>query len=149
MAPPNNTQLPSNEGRIALAVQAIKQGQFSSVRAAAQAFDISKSTLSRRVKGVDARRDSTPINRKLTPTEESTLVEWILSSDQRGLPVRGDYIRQMANLLLQKRSQDNTLIVGKNWVYNFVQRHDSLESKYTRKYDYQRAKCEDPTIIRD
>jgi hypothetical protein len=52
-------------------------------------------------------------------------------------------------LLLQKQSQDNTLTVSKNWVYNFVQRYDSLESKYTRKYDYQRAKCEDPTIIRD
>jgi hypothetical protein len=75
MAPPNNAQLPSNEGRIALAVQAIKQGQFSSVRAAAQAYDIFKSTLSRRVKGINARRDSTPINRKLTTTEESTLVE--------------------------------------------------------------------------
>jgi transposase-like protein len=75
MAPLNNAQLPSNEGRIALAVQAIKQGQFSSVRAAAQAFDISKSTLSRRVKGVDARRDSIPINRKLTTIEELTLIE--------------------------------------------------------------------------
>jgi hypothetical protein len=31
--------------------------------------------------------------------------------------------------------------------HNFVQRHDSLQSKYTRKYDYQRAKCENPVII--
>ena len=28
-------------------------------------------------------------------------------------------------------------------------RSDSLQSKYNRKYDYQRAKCEDPVIIRD
>jgi RecB family endonuclease NucS len=58
----------------------------------------------------------------------------------------------MANLLLQKRSQldqDNTLTVDQRWVYNFVRRNDSLQSKYTRKYDYQRAKCEDPTTIRD
>jgi hypothetical protein len=72
--------------------------------------------------------------------------------DQRGLPLRTDSVRQMANLLLQKRSQldqDNTLTVGQRWVYNFVRRNDSLQSKYTRKYDYQRAKCEDPTTIRD
>jgi hypothetical protein len=149
MAPPQNTQLAHNEGRIALAMQAIKQGHISSVRAAAQTYDVPKSTLRRRVKGIEARRDSIPLNRKLTTIEESTLVEWILSMDQRGLPVRSDSIRQMANLLLQKRSQDSSLTVGQRWVYNFIQRHDSLQSKYTRKYDYQRAKCEDPTIIRD
>ena len=37
--------------------------------------------------------------------------------------------------------------VGKCWVRNFIQRHDTLRSRYNRKYDYQRAKCEDPTII--
>jgi hypothetical protein len=137
------------EGRIALAVQAFRNGQLPSLRATARAYDVPESTLRSRVKGVETRRDFIPVNRKLTLTEESTLVERILCSDQRGLPVRADYIRQMANLLLQKRSQDNTLTVGINWVYNFVQRHDTLESKYTRKYDYQRAKCEDPTIIRD
>ena len=81
-------------------MQAIKQGQISSLRAAAQTYDVPKSTLRRRVKGTDARRDSIPQNRKLTTTEESTLIEWILSMDQRGLPVRSDSIRQMANLLL-------------------------------------------------
>jgi hypothetical protein len=81
MAPPHNTQLGQKEGRIALAVQAFKQGQFSSLRATAKMYDIPELTLRRRVKGVDARRDSTPINRKLDNTEESTLIEWILSMD--------------------------------------------------------------------
>jgi Tc5 transposase DNA-binding domain len=149
MALPHNTQLVQKEGRIALAMQALKQGHISNIYTAAQMYDVPDKTLRRRVNGINARRDSIPINRKLTTTEELTLIEWILSMDQRGLPVRSDSIRQMANLLLQKRFQDNTVIVGQRWVYNFVQRHDSLQSKYTRKYDYQRAKCEDPTIIRD
>jgi hypothetical protein len=58
----------------------------------------------------------------------------------------------MANLLLQKRSnlsQGNSPTVGKLWVHNFVQRHQALSSRYNRKYDYQRAKCEDPAIIRE
>jgi len=149
MAPPPNTQLAQKEGRIALAMQALKQGYISNIYTAAQTYDVPDKTLRRRVNGINARRDSVPTNRKLTTTEELTLIEWILSMDQRGLPVRSDSIRQMANLLLQKRSQNNMLTVGQRWVYNFVQRHDSLQSKYTRKYDYQRAKCEDPTIIRD
>ena len=61
----------------------------------------------------------------------------------------------MANLLPQKRgttrhtSNASIPTIGKNWVHNFVQRHDTLKSRFNRKHDYQRAKCEDPTIIRD
>jgi hypothetical protein len=97
------------------------------------------------------RRDIRPASCKLTQTEESTLVQWVLSMDQRGLAPTQDVVRQMANLLLQKRSQnqDNPpLTVGQHWVYNLVQRHKALKSQYNRKYDYQRAKCEDPSIIR-
>jgi hypothetical protein len=36
----------------------------------------------------------------------------------------------------------------KNWVSNFIKQHDDLISKYTCKYDYQRAECEDPEIIK-
>jgi hypothetical protein len=104
MALPHNAQLAQKEGRMALAIQALKQGHISSVYAAVRTYDVTESTLRRPVKGIDARRDSIPINRKLTTTEELTLIEWILSMDQRGLPVRPDSIRQMANLLLQKRS---------------------------------------------
>jgi hypothetical protein len=149
MAPPPNTQLAQKEGRIALAMQALKQGYISNIYTAAQTYDVPDKTLRRRVNGINARRDSVPTNRKLTTTEELTLIEWILSMDQRGLPVRSDSIRQMANLLLQKRSQNNMLTVGQRWVYNFVQRHDSLQSKYTCRYDYQRVKCENPVVIRD
>jgi hypothetical protein len=74
--------------------------------------------------------------------------------DQRGLAPRPDAVRQMANLLLEKRSNSNSNSdpnsqVGQNWVYNFVQRHQALQCQYNRKYDYQRAKCEDPKVIRD
>jgi hypothetical protein len=63
------------EGRIALAVQAIQQGSVKSTRAASIAYDIPYSTLSRRVKGCPARRDSRPASYKLSQTEESTLVK--------------------------------------------------------------------------
>jgi hypothetical protein len=152
MSQPINLQLIHKEGRITLALQAYKDGHFTSIRGAAGAYNIPFSTLQARVKGRTARRELRPANKKLTDLEESTLVQWIISMENRGLPPRGDYVRRMANLLLQKRlsaDQQNALTVGQRWVYNFVQQHDCLQSKYTRKYDYQRAKCEDPTIIRD
>lgn len=135
-----------------LALQAYKDGYFTSIRGAANAYDLPESTLRSRVNGCPSRRDSRSANLKLTVIEETTLVQWILSMDERGLPPRAPSIQQMANLLLQKRSdknQDNPLTVGTRWVYNFVKRHNSLQSRYNRPYDYQRAKCEDPTVIRN
>ncbi|KAM5529098.1 transposase [Fusarium oxysporum f. sp. phaseoli] len=38
--------------------------------------------------------------------------------------------------------------VGKPWAINFIKRQPDLRTRFQRRYDYQRAKCEDPTIIR-
>jgi hypothetical protein len=127
------------EGRITLALQAYQDGYFTSLRAAANAYDIPASTLRYRVNGGRARRGLRAVNTKLSTTEEEALVKWILSMEERGLPVRSSSIQQMANLLLQKRSiadRENHLTVGKNWVYTFIQRYTSLRSKYNRKYNY-------------
>ncbi|KAJ3462343.1 hypothetical protein MRS44_007129 [Fusarium solani] len=51
----------------------------------------------------------------------------------------------MANRLLADRDASP---VGKRWAHNFVTRHKELKTRFFRKYDYQRAKCEDPTVIR-
>ena len=62
-------------------MQALKQGYVSNIYSAAQMYDTPDSTLWRRVKGIDARCDSIPVNRKVTTIEKSTLIEWILSID--------------------------------------------------------------------
>jgi hypothetical protein len=154
MAPPDKAQLAQKEARITLALEAFKKGCFSSKRACANVYDISEAILRQRVKGIRAPCDTVPRSRKLTTTEESTLIEKILSMDQHGLAPTYDTVRQMANLLLQKRSSQNqenqaTLpTIGQHWAYNFVQRYKALKSKYNYKYNYQRAKCKNPTLIR-
>ena len=50
----------------------------------------------------------------------------------------------MANRLLAER---NTGRVRTRWASNFIKRQPQLTTRFNRKYDYQRAKCEDPTII--
>lgn len=74
------------EGRILLAIKAFNDGQFKSIQAAAQAYNVPHPTLYHRLRGRTARVDATPNSKKLTTTEESMLVKWILSMDQRGLP---------------------------------------------------------------
>ncbi|RJE18836.1 Pogo transposable element [Aspergillus sclerotialis] len=51
----------------------------------------------------------------------------------------------MANILLAERGRQT---VGINWASNYIKRHDQLKTRYSRRYNYQRAKCEDPKVIR-
>ena len=64
----------NTEGRIILALHAYQQGHFSSLRAAVRIYNVPRTTLARRQKGTLSRPDSTSPNRKLTQTEETTLV---------------------------------------------------------------------------
>jgi hypothetical protein len=80
------------EGRITLALQAYKDGYFTSLRAAVEAYDILASTLRYRVKGGRARRGLRATNSKLLPIEEEALIKWILLMDERGLLVRSSSI---------------------------------------------------------
>lgn len=140
-----------NEGRILLALQAYQKGQFSSLRAAARSYNIPHMTLTRRHKGTPSRADSTSPHLLLTQTEETTLIQWILSMDTRGTSPTQALVREMAELLLAERVQVASAIppkIGQRWVYRFIQRHPEIKSRYNRKYDYQRAKCEDPEVVR-
>ena len=73
---------------MALAVNSYKSGHFTSIRGAADTYDIPESTLQTRLKGTRPQRENRSVNCSLTTTEELTLINWILSMDERGLPVR-------------------------------------------------------------
>ena len=89
---PNNTQSVQKEGRMALAMEALKQGYFTSARAAARAYDVTHSTLQNRINGRPMQLNRRSPNCKLIIMEETTLVQWILSMDQRGLSPRPDAV---------------------------------------------------------
>src|SRR5580700_7072059 len=123
MSQPTSIQLASKEGRIALAINSYNLGYFTSIRSTADTYDVPESTLRTRLKGRPSRQEYRSVNHNLTDTEELILVNWILSMDERGLPVRTASIRDMANLLLQKRTgtdASSTRTVGVRWPYNFV-----------------------------
>jgi hypothetical protein len=136
----------SKEGRLQLALDASKEGLFTSKGAAAKAFDVPPRTLMTRLNGTSSRKESVVNGHKLLDTKESTLTSWILDMDRRGLPTQISTVRYLAQLLLSARIP-SPQYVGKHWVSRFVERHPELSSKYTRKYDYQQAKCEDPVLI--
>src|SRR5450432_372270 len=120
--------------------------QFQSIRAIAKSYDIPFSTLNKRLYRIPSRRDSTPNSRKLTPIEELAIVRYILDLDSRRFPPQPQAVQEMTDLLLAERDASP---VGKNWTSNFIKRRTELKTKFSRKYDYKRALCEDPIIIRD
>jgi hypothetical protein len=64
---------PRTEGRVLLAIDAFKKGQFASIRAAATAYDAPYTTTLRRAQGRLPRRECQLNGRKLSSTEELAL----------------------------------------------------------------------------
>ncbi|KAF4451962.1 hypothetical protein F53441_5134 [Fusarium austroafricanum] len=137
---------PNIEGRILLALQALQNDPKLKLRRAAEIYKVGRMILWRRQKGIQSRSDWVPKSRKLSDLEEQIIVQFILDLDLRGFPPRLRGVEEMANRLLADR---NASPVGKRWASNFVRRHKELKTRFFRKYDYRRAKCEDPTAIRN
>jgi hypothetical protein len=135
------------EGRILLAIQALKKQDIATVSLAARTFNVPRSTLRDRISGRTERRIVRANSHKLTEIEEDSLQNWILSMDARGSAPRPSAVREMANLLLESRGITPAPSVGENWVTKYVKRHPKLSSRFSRRYNYERAKCEDPKII--
>ncbi|CDM38455.1 Probable transposable element [Penicillium roqueforti FM164] len=135
------------EGRILLAIQAFKNQEFSNISTTARTFNVPRSTLRDRLSGIQHRATSRANLTKLTAIEEESLRKWIISMDSRGSAPRPSMVREMADLLLKQRGTTPVISVGQNWVTHFVKRHPTLASRFSRRYNYERAKCEDPRII--
>jgi DDE superfamily endonuclease/helix-turn-helix, Psq domain len=134
----------SKEAGIILALQALQNNKNLSERAAAKIYGVDRRTLARRRAGKLARHDITPKSRKLTGLEEETIVQYIVELCARAFPPRLSGVEDMANQLLRVRDAPP---VGKLWAHRFVQRKEELRTRWSRGYDYQRAKCEDPKVI--
>jgi hypothetical protein len=134
----------SKEARVILALEALQNDENLSLRAAAKLYNVPAMTLSNRRAGRPARRDLPANSRKLTNLEEKAIVQYVIELSARAFPPRLSGVEDMANHLLRERGAPP---VGKLWAHRFVKRQPELCIRYARRYDYQRAKCEDPRII--
>jgi hypothetical protein len=140
------------EARIELAIKALADGQIATPNAAALIYGVPRTTLLRRRKGKSARHETRANSMILTQQEEDVLAEWILRMDRQGFSPPCPYVRRKANLLLVERVRGTTTsppIIGKNWVTKFINRRPDLRGSYSRRYDHQRALCEDPIVIEE
>jgi transcriptional antiterminator len=61
------------EGKILLAIQALKNKEISSIRQVARRFNVPRSTLTTRLEGIQTRANSRANSHKLTEIEEGSL----------------------------------------------------------------------------
>ena len=113
--------------------------------AAVKLYGVPRMTLVRRRKGVRPRMETIANSRNLDPLEEEVIVRRVLDLYEQGFSPGFSVVEDMANLLRETR---NASRVGPRWALAFVQRQPALRTRLSRPYDYQRAKCEDPEIIR-
>jgi hypothetical protein len=138
----------SQENRMQMAITAYKSKKVQSKSRAAAIFGVPKSTFLDRLKGINPRSETRASGHKLTAIEEDALVKRLLDADKRGFSIRPEFLRGMAQTLLRERSQDATAVLGVNWASSFVKHRPELRARYNRRITYQRAKQENPKVIK-
>lgn len=127
---------PANqEGRALLALDDIKHGRIKSLRAAANLYEIPRSTLQARADGRISCVDKRSTGHKLIQFEKDSLTGWIISMDVYRAAPRPAIVRDMANILLAVCGNNPPATVDKNWLSIFIQRRDELCIRFSRQYD--------------
>jgi hypothetical protein len=97
---------PCREGRILLASRALHEKRVTSQRKVSRLYSVPRTTLHRQLQGTQPKHETTSVNRKLSTTEEQSLVQWILDLDRRGFPPQVIDVRRMADALLAARGRN-------------------------------------------
>lgn len=93
----------TKEGRIILAIEAIRTTKKISIRRAAKTYNVPEASIRHRMKGRVAVLETRNPRHNLTSSEEDALVRYILDLDTRGFPPRIEGVKNMANSLLTTR----------------------------------------------
>jgi Tc5 transposase DNA-binding domain len=108
-----------------------------SIRPTARAWDVSSSTLSRRIKGGCTRREGHSGQQLLSPAQEKILVSWILEQERLGHAPTHQRVSEFAARIRAWAGEDP--YIGKNWLGLFFQRNPTVLTKFGRVVDYQRG----------
>ena len=85
---------------------------------------------------------------KLTKTEKSTLLQWILSINKHSAFLKSIIVQDMINILLiNYDTLKLSSTVEINWVNKIIQQHNILKTQFSQKYNYKKALYENSKII--
>jgi hypothetical protein len=119
------------------ALKSQKPGERINIAQTAKKYNVDRSTLSRRYRGVQTSHAEQYENQRLlNDQQESELVEYIDKLCQRGLPPTREMLQGFASEICRQP-------VGKNWPNRFINRHKlDLVSRWTTGLDRQRKQAD-------
>jgi hypothetical protein len=122
------------------AIAAIQNGQFGSVKAAAAAFDIPRSTLRDRLNGATDRSAVKQTVQRLTAEQERGLIDWIKELEAQGNPPSHTVVREMvAKIETTSNPTSNPTPTGNHWVERFIHRYPEISSSIGVPLESSRA----------
>jgi DDE superfamily endonuclease/Tc5 transposase DNA-binding domain len=141
------SKMPDNESTLQLAITAYSRREFTSIRATAAAFKVSRSTLQRRIDGTSTPRTAHESQQLLSKTQEDLVVQWVLDCERVGYSITHAQLGQFARLLAS--STGGPPSIGHNWTHRFIQRHPNLRTKIGKKIDHLRFDNTAPALLQD
>ena len=95
------------EQRYSKALKGLEDGTYKSLASAAQANDLSKSSLGRRKNGRQPRREAHHEQQIFSPAAEKAIVKWVLKLDSFGFSPRVDILMGLVKHLAKDVTRDH------------------------------------------
>src|SRR5277367_4478808 len=119
--PPIRKKITPEEQRIARAIKALKDGEYTTVAKAHRAYNVPYQKLLLRHQGRLSTNSLGGHNKALNDAQEQALLQYIDRCDELGRPCKHKHIELAANSLLRASGNSNT--VSRAWTSRFIKRH--------------------------
>lgn len=134
------------------AIAAIKSGELHSVREAAKRFNVPRTTLNTRCKGIVSEDAPAHKPTTLTQEEEERLVKWCIEREERLFGVTPKFIRETAFLIAERSGRRHhfnkqTKRAGYDWMANFLRRHPQLSIRKPEALSASRARAMNEVVV--
>jgi len=132
------------EAKVNAAIEGLSSGLYLTPFAAAQALQLSRGTLHRRLAGGKSRSEAKENQQNLTHAEERALAQWITHLTATGHPARHAFIKEIAEEIRRARHMHSAPVsyptLGDSWVPQFLSRHPTLQTTLAYAIESARIK---------
>lgn len=141
-------RLKYSQDNLSQALLAIRSKSMS-IRQAAKAFVVPKTTLIDKMKNRYVKAGNTGAPTILTALEEQVLVSWIIEMGERGLPVTKCQLLESVAKLVHNLNRENSFkggIPGNKWYQGFLKRHPEISKRVPQNLTVSRASLSENDI---
>ena len=145
----HHTALMSSVFEVAIeeALEALRSGEYTSIRATARAYGLIELTLRRRYHGqTTTRQIAHQPQQLLTPAQEDLTVTWMLQCKEFKHPVTYPQLREFIGLVSAQSGGPNT--IGHHWIQRFLHRHPEVHCKIGVKMKHLRANATTQAVLK-